>query len=412
LLPDAHDGVTSYVGHVYALENHGPADRDNASPRRRLDRTVQDAWDSQLRLPLALLIFQSAGAIATSAHQHGHSAHLGIVDWLLIILGPVALAFRRRHQVLVLWLALAATLTPSGSWVSNLSLIAAFFTVATSGRRPAAWTVVVVGYVCSVWLAPSAYGNPTASVEFALLLFGWLVALMISAEVVRLHRERTAQTRAVRRLDAHQKASAERLRMARDLHDAIGHTISLINVQAGVGLDLIDSQPEQARVALAAIKDVSKDALAELRTMLDALRETDEDAPRTPTPGLARLPELVELTRAAGLEVSTEISGERRPLPVAVDLAAYRIIQESLTNVVRHSQATAAVIRLKYEPDRLQIEVRDDGSADPTPMPASLGSGILGMHERAASLGGSLHAGRRSAGGFTVTAQLPVRGQP
>lgn len=270
------------------------------------------------------------GAVATSAHQYGHAAHLGIVDWLLIILGPIALTFRRRHPVLVLSVAFAATLTPSGSWVSNLSLIAASFVVATSGRRRAAWTVIVVGYVCSVRLAPLAYGNPTASVEFALLLFGWLLALMISAEIVRLRRERTAQTRAARRLEARQKASAERLCMARDLHDVIGHTISLINVQAAVGLDLIDTQPDQARVALAAIKDVSKDALGEQRTMLDALR--DEGAPRTSTPGLAHLPELVQLTRAEGIEASTEVTGQDRPLPAAVDLAAYRIIQESLTN--------------------------------------------------------------------------------
>jgi signal transduction histidine kinase len=228
---------------------------------------------SQLRLPAALLILQLAGAIATSAHAHGRTGHLGVVDWLLVVLGPLALVFRRRHPVIVLWVAFAATLTPSGSWVCNLSLIAAFFGAALSGHRRAAWTVILVGYICSVWLAPLVYGNPTASVEFVLLLFGWLVVLMISAEVVRLRAERAAQTQAARHLDQRNQASAERLRMASDLHDVIGHTISLINVQAGVGLDLVDTQPEQARIALAAIKDVSKDALSELRTVLDTLRE-------------------------------------------------------------------------------------------------------------------------------------------
>jgi signal transduction histidine kinase len=395
---------------VYALDSHSPADRDRPRSRRRLPQVLPDEWDSRLRLPVALLIIQVAGAIATSAHQHGHAAHLGIVDWLLIILGPVALIFRRRHPVAVLWVTFAATLMPSGSWVSNLSLIVAFFVVATSGRRRQAWVVIVVGYVCSVWLAPLAYGNPTASVQFALLLFGWLVALMISAEIVRLRRERAAQTRAASRLQARHKASSERLRMARDLHDVIGHTISLINVQAAVGLDLIDTQPDQARVALAAIKDVSRDALGELRTMLDALRENDEGAPRAPTPGLARLPELVELTRAAGLEVSTEVTGQDRPLPAAVDLAAYRIIQESLTNAARHSRAAAVTIGLGYEPDSLHIEVRDDGDARPAATRPTPGSGILGMRERATALGGSLEAGP-SPTGFTVTARLPTRGQ-
>jgi signal transduction histidine kinase len=398
---------------VYDLGNHRLAARD-ASLTGRLREARRDAWNSDLRLPASLLIVQVAGAIATSAHQHGHQAHLGIVDWLLIVLGPTALIFRRHHPVVVLWVAFTATLTPSGSWVANLSLIVAFLIVATSGHRRAAWTVIVVGYVSSVWLAPLIYGNPMASAQFALLLFAWLVVLVISAEAVRMRREGAAQAQAARRLDVRQKASAERLRMARDLHDVIGHTISLINVQAGVGLDLIDTQPDQARAALSAIKNVSKDALAELRTMLDALRETDEDAPRTPTPGLDRLPELIELTTAAGLKVTTETTGETRPLPAAVDLAAYRIIQESLTNVARHSGADTAAVRLDYEPNNVRIEVRDHGRPDPRqtqPAPGS-GNGILGMHERATALGGSLQAGPRATGGFTVTATLPTGAQP
>lgn len=396
---------------MYDVGNQTLAAPNAARRTSRLRQGLRDARGSDLCLPAGLLILQLAGAIATGAHQHGHAAQLGIIDWLLVILGPGALVVRRRYPVLVLWLAFAATLTPSGSWVANLSLIVAFFSVATSGRRRAAWTVIVVGYVCSVWLAPLVYGNPTASVEFALLLFGWLVVLMISAEVVRMRRERVAQAQAVRQLDARHRASAERLRMARDLHDVIGHTISLINVQAGVGLDLIDTQPDQARVALSAIKDVSKNALGELRTMLDSLRDTGEDAPRAPTPGLARLSELIDLTRAAGLDVAVQTTGDSRPLPAAVDLAAYRIVQESLTNVARHSDAVSARIRLAYEPDRLSIEVNDDGGGRPAPTRTSPGSGILGMSERATALGGSLRAGTRPTGGFTVSARLPIAGR-
>ena len=152
-----------------------------------------------------------------------------------------------------------------------------------------------------------------------------------------MRREHVVEARVARQADVRHRASEERIRMARDLHDVIGHNISLINVQAGVGLDLMDSQPDQARAALAAIKTVSKEAIEELRTMLNTLRQDDEDAPRAPAPGLDRLPELVDLTRAAGLAVTMQISGRPVAVPTAVDLAGYRIVQESLTNVARHA---------------------------------------------------------------------------
>jgi signal transduction histidine kinase len=257
-------------------------------------------WRRDLALPAVLLVLQLAGAAGQAAGHRGHPAHLGPADWSLLVVGPLALTLRRRYPVAVLWVAFAATLTPSGAWSENLSLIVAFFTAATGGHRRAAWAVILVGYASSVWLAPLAYGNPVQSVQFALLLLGWLAGLVLAAEVVRLARERAAGTRAARQLDARRRASEERLRMARDLHDVIGHNISLINVQAGVGLDLWDSQPEQARAALAAIRTVSKDALGEVRTMLATLRQADEAAPRAPAPGLDRLPELMAMSRAAG----------------------------------------------------------------------------------------------------------------
>jgi signal transduction histidine kinase len=236
--------------------------------------------------------------------------------------------------------------------------------------------------------------------------------------VIRLARARAAEARAARQLDARRRVSEERLRMARDLHDVIGHDISLISVQAGVGLDLWDSQPEQARAALAAIRTVAHDALGELRAMLAALREADEDAPLAPAPGLSRLPELITLTRAAGLSVRNEVAGEPGPLPAAVDVAAYRIIQDSLTNVARHAGQASATVRLSYEPGGLGIEVSDDGGpagpgAAPSPRTGSgiAGSGIAGMRERAAAVGGRLDAGPRPEGGFAVTARLPC-GRP
>ena len=192
----------------------------------------------------------------------------------------------------VLWTTLAVTLPPSGSPAANFSLVVAFFGAAVSGHRRAAWAAIVAGYAAAVWVGPLTFGRPVGSLTFALLLGAWLAVLVVAAEAVRLRRERLAQARATRVADAQRQASEERLRMARDLHDVIGHNISLISVQAAVGLDLMDSDPEQARAALTAIKSVSREALDELRSMLAALRQAGEQPPTAPTPGLARLPEL------------------------------------------------------------------------------------------------------------------------
>jgi signal transduction histidine kinase len=368
-------------------------------------------WRRDLALPAGLAIVQLAAGYGStlSGHHGARPLHLGVAGGLLLVAGPLALTVRRRHPVAALWVAFAATLAPASSWPAFLSLIVAFFVAATSGRRRAAWVVIVVGYVSSVWLEQLAYGRPATSLDAALLLAAWLAVLVIAAEAVRLRRERIAQTRAARQLDARRRASEERLRMARDLHDVIGHTVSLINVQAGVGLDLMDTQPDQARAALTAIRTVSKEALGELRAMLAAFREDGEDAPRSPPPGLDRLPEIVGLIEAAGLSVATEVSGTRRPLPAAVDLAAFRIVQESLTNVARHAGPAAVIVHLTYAPGRLLVEVTDDGgAADHGPPGAGGGTGIAGMRERAAALGGRLTAGPRPGGGFAVTARLPT----
>ena len=389
-------------------------DHPGSRPTRRMPRWLGGvSWQRDLGLPAVLLVIQLAGAAATVAGHHSPAKHLGAADWVLLVVGPAALVFRRRWPVAVLWVAFAATLTPSGAWSASLSLIVAFFLAAIGGHRRAAWVVIVVGYLCSVWLAPLVFGNPGVSLTFALALAGWLTVLVIAAEVVRLRRERTLETRATRALDARRRASEERLQMARDLHDVIGHHISLINVQAAVALDLMESRPEQARGALTAIEGASRDALDELRTMLAALRRDGEDAPRSPAPGLARLHELMELTHAAGISVTVLTVGDRQPLPAAVDLAAYRIIQESLTNVARHAARSTATVRLAYDPDGLDIEVSDDGrspAANGSSSRPGTGNGIAGMRERAVALGGRLEAGPDPGGGFVVTTHLPFAG--
>lgn len=365
------------------------------------------SWRDDLALPLVVAIIQVATGVAINWHHH-HLSELGVAGWACLVVGPLALVVRRRHPVGALCVAFAATLGPSGSSAANLSLIVAFFVAATHGHRRAAWASIATGFVWSAWLGPLAYGDKTASTAFALVLGAWLAVLVMAAEAVRVTRERRAEALVARAIEARRQASEERLRMARDLHDVIGHNISLINFQAGLGLDLWDSQPDEAHAALAAIKAVSKDALGELRALLGALRQEEDEAPRSPIPGLARLGELVELTRAAGLTVTTEIVGDPVCLPAGVDLAAYRIVQESLTNVARHAPGARTSVRIAYGSSSIDVEVSNDCPASGhNGTGAGTGSGIAGMRERALALGGHLAAGPGTDGGFVVTAHLP-----
>jgi signal transduction histidine kinase len=375
------------------------------------------SWRRDLALPLALLVVQLAGGAALAgktAHVFWPPRTLGALGWVLLAVGPVALVARRWHPVPVLWVNLAATLPlSSGSAWANISLIVAFFVAATTGRRYSAWLVLAIQYAWVIWLAPLVYRYTGPPVNDALALAGWLLAVVITAEAYRFRAERAAATRASRQIDQRREQSEERLRVARDLHDVIGHNISLINVQASMGLDLMDSQPEQARAALSAIKSASKEALEELRAMLTTLRRDDDVAPRSPTRGLDHLPELIELTRAAGLSVEVTVAGKAPPLPAAVQQAAYRIIQESLTNVARHAGQARVTVRVSYDDGDMHVEIDDDGTARHDVTPAiGTGSGITGMRERAAVLGGELSAGFRPGGGFRVSARLPAGPAP
>jgi signal transduction histidine kinase len=191
----------------------------------------------------------------------------------------------------------------------------------------------------------------------------------------------------------------------------VAHNISVINVQANTALHLADREPERARQALVTINDVSRQALAELRSVLGILRADGDAAPRAPAIGLGGLATLVGNMSAAGLKVELEAQSSPGPLPASVDLAAYRIIQEALTNSARHSGAARATVRVRYRAGEVEIEVEDEGSADPKPVrPTGAGSGIAGMTDRAQALGGHLTAGPRPGGGFLVTALLPVGG--
>jgi signal transduction histidine kinase len=206
------------------------------------------------------------------------------------------------------------------------------------------------------------------------------------------------------------QGSEERLRIARELHDALGHHLSLINLQAALALHLDQDLPAQARSSLTAIKQASLDALGELRSVLDILRRQDRPALRSSMSTLGRLDALVAQAGAAGVEVRTEVDGEARALPLAVDAAAFRIVQEALTNVTRHAGPTTATVRVAYGDQDLTVEVHDDGHGPGVRNRADGGTGLVGMRERVAALDGELQAGPRPDGGFRVRARLPLGG--
>ncbi|MFB4307390.1 sensor histidine kinase [Actinomadura sp. GTD37] len=232
--------------------------------------------------------------------------------------------------------------------------------------------------------------------------------------------ERAQRAEESRDLEARRRVAEERLRIARELHDLVAHQITLANAQATVAAHLFDSRPEQTRKSLGELVETTGDALDELRATVGLLRQSgDAAAPAEPAPGLSRLPTLLESFRRAGLEVSVQREGASRPLPPGVDLTAYRIVQEALTNVTKHAGTGSARVGLTWNRDRVTITVADDGggartaSAAPSPAAASQaqdrppGYGLIGMRERAAAVGGRLSAGRRPEGGFLVSAELP-----
>jgi signal transduction histidine kinase len=240
---------------------------------------------------------------------------------------------------------------------------------------------------------------------------GWLVSMGVMAVAFRmwqlhLHEVEQRAEEAERTRDemARRRAVEERLRIARELHDSLTHSISVIQVQAGVAEHLARKRGEDVPPALAAIQEAGADAARELRATLSVLRSTEDGD----CSGLGQLEKLVARARAAGLPVTVTITGAARPLPPEVDQAAYRIVQESLTNVSRHAGLAQASVCLQYTPEALTIQVDDDGSGDGT-RPAGTGLGLLGMRERVSVLGGRLHAGRQDGGGFRVRAELPAR---
>jgi signal transduction histidine kinase len=341
---------------------------------------------------------------------------LDLLAYLLLAVGPVALLWRRRSPALVLGVVMAACVVyfalgyPYGpAW---LSLIVAIWTAVTAGARRAAWATALLGLAAYFALAVLLGRVDPATVPEIAAHLGWLLLVLVVAEVAMAGRQRRLAAERTRAEEARRRAGEERMRIARELHDVLAHNISLINVQAGVALHLMDEQPGQSRSALAAIKQASNDALGELRSVLDVLRQGDEAPPRAPASGLAQLDSLVAGAEATGLNVRARVEGTPRPLPAGTDLAAFRIVQESLTNVTRHAGPATTTVLLAYGEKDLTIQVDDDGRGVEPPSVAGIplrpGRGLAGMRERVAALGGELTTGPRPGGGFRVQARLPL----
>ena len=244
----------------------------------------------------------------------------------------------------------------------------------------------------------------TASLDDSLFTFALAVIVWALAEVVRSRRGAIVQ-------NAERAVRLEQDRIARELHDVIAHSVTVMVVQAGAADEVFESRPDEARQALRSIADVGRATLAELRRLLNVVRPTD-DTPSAPQPGMARVDELAAVARSAGLDVTVTQEGEPTTLPVGVDLSAYRIVQEALTNTLRHGNATRAAVAVRYGPDAVDIDVVDDGRGTTGRPPDRDGRGLIGMRQRAAVLGGTVETGPTGRGGFRVRARLPLNGSP
>jgi signal transduction histidine kinase len=338
-----------------------------------------------------------------------------------LVIGGV-LVFRRVAPEVTLVVTVAGlgvwTLADFGGGPIYLAPLVPLYTIATFGDRRRTITAVVALTVVFVGVALVS-NDRAAHLGYLLAFFGWAggaVFLGVAHHNRRAYlaelEQRARDLEESRDEEARRRVAEERLRIARDLHDVIAHGIATIHMQSGAALHVIDRHPEQAVPALTAVKQLSKQVLQELRATLDVLRADDaEAAPLAPTPGLDRLTALVDVTRRAGLPVELEFVGSESPAPTAVDVAAYRIVQESLTNVMRHAGERArATVTVRHTVDAVDIDVVDDGLGVAA-APVNGGHGILGMRERAATVGGTVVAGATRGGGFRVHAHLPYDGQ-
>lgn len=363
-----------------------------------------------------------AGAVAEAngtSHGRPFLPHPPVAAYALVAVAGLALVARRRAPIATLVVSLSAVVAYTGlGYVNGSAAVApmiALYAVATAGnlRR----SLILGAGTLVALVAASAAFQPSSLGTGGIPVFPFVIAATLFAGVAVANRrayvssveERALLAEQTREEESRRRVDVERLRIARELHDVVAHSIAMINVQSGVAAHVIDDRPDQAKEALVAIKGASKDALRELRGILDVLRSADDTDLTSPAPGLAEVEVLVDAANRAGLRATVVTTGAPQALPAVVDLAAYRIVQESLTNALRYAGPASVSVALCYQPGHLVVEVSDDGRGPGEPAGAGGGGhGIIGMRERAAAVGGTFHAGARPQGGFAVRASLPV----
>ncbi|OIJ62892.1 sensor histidine kinase [Streptomyces mangrovisoli] len=394
-----------------------------------LDRARRRLKAHPLALDAALaagvLLCMVVGSFVDTQGEDGVSWGIRTPDPLslvLIVVGAGALVARRRAPLTVLAITGTASLVESVTGDPRapvaMSAVVALYTVAAATDRATTWRVGLVTMGVLTGAAMLAGPLPWYAQE-NLAIIAWTGIGATAGDSVRSRRaavqairDRAERAERTREEEARRRVAEERLRIARDLHDVVAHHIALVNVQAGVAAHVMDKRPDQAKEALAHVREASRSALNELRATVGLLRQSgDPEAPTEPAPGLDRLEELVGTFRSAGLHVEVARADQGAALPAAVDLAAFRVIQEALTNVQKHAgtEAKAEVSVVRVGPN-IEITVLDDGRpGDLAGQDGGGGHGLLGMRERVSAIAGTLTTGPRYGGGFRVHAILPVR---
>ncbi|MFE9645110.1 sensor histidine kinase [Streptomyces sp. NPDC006365] len=356
----------------------------------------------------AIAVGVAAPLLVTGLSGQHTATRLDLLGYALLVAGGLALAARRRAPIPVLAVTglCAVGYQAAGFDVPAVAYLFAVYAAVRAGHRTLTIAASVT-MVAALPLAALASGQHDTGEAFAqargALELAWLIAAGAAGEALRQAERRAEEAERTREETARRRADEERLHIARELHDSLTHQISIIKVQAEVAVHVARKRGEQVPDALLAIQQAGREATRELRATLEALRDDDTTPPR----GLDHVPELVERARTIGLDATLTIEGRPHDVPAAVARTAYRIVQESLTNIARHADAATASVRIDHRPDALVIRVDDDGKATPGTAPVP-GVGLLGMRERITALGGRLRAEPRGEGGFTVQAELPV----
>jgi signal transduction histidine kinase len=383
------------------------------------------------RLPASAWVFDSALALVAAGWPMAVFASMPVlsgvpvgmlaVGYALVLLHTLPLAARRRFPGTVLGISVASGLAIGALGLPPFflgpAILVAVYSVAAYGDRRVALAGLAAAELglAAVQLTPGKFDAPVVWVQFALIIgAAWLLGYFVGDRHVYAARleERTAELEQAREELARRAVAEERLRLARELHDVVAHSMSVIAVQSGVGAHVAESRPEEVGKALSAIEATSRATLEELRRLLGVLRQDSEpQASLAPVPGLADLEGLLGEVAKAGLAVRLQVEGTPSPLPAGVDLSAYRIVQEALTNVVKHAGPAQAQVTIGYRDRDVTVEVTDDGRGAAAPAGdgrGGTGHGLVGMRERVAAFGGELEAGPRPGGGFRVAARLPL----